>query len=162
MGTTGSQWEIFGSPSLAHLLKGSAQDVPHPTQAKKTLWDALYDSGPYPGAQGAEFAEMWTQQNKVLLRKDETTANVLPLGSGSDYTVFLQRLGVGLFPFLCWIELSNGLKQVASSDQGFFRTPTDAVHHYHSIYDSQMWQETYGDPGFHRHVIRPTTHLVLC
>lgn len=134
IGTSGSQWKIYGSPSLAHLLKGSAQDVPHPTEANKTLWDALYDSGPYPGAQDVEFAEMWTQKNKVSLSKDETTANVLPLGSGSDYTVFLQRLGV------------------ASSDQGFAHTPMDAPHHYHSIYDSQMWQETYGDPGFHRHV----------
>lgn len=59
---------------------------------------------------------------------------VRPLGSGSDFTVFLQRLGV------------------ASSDQSFALTPTDAVYHYHSIYDSQSWQERYGDPGFHRHV----------
>ena len=25
-------------------------------------------------------------------------------------------------------------------------------YHYHSIYDSQRWQELYADPGFHRHV----------
>lgn len=56
------------------------------------------------------------------------------MGSGSDYTVFLQRLGV------------------ASVDQGFGSTPTDAPYHYHSIYDSQMWQEVYADPGFHKHV----------
>jgi N-acetylated-alpha-linked acidic dipeptidase len=67
--------------------------------------------------------EMRTSQTKVS-----------PLGSGSDYTVFLQRLGV------------------ASSDSGFGFTPSDAIYHYHSIYDSQAWQERYGDPGFHRHV----------
>lgn len=36
-------------------------------------------------------------------------------------------------------------------DQGFGGTPTDAPYHYHSIYDSQTWQETYADPGFFRH-----------
>lgn len=37
-------------------------------------------------------------------------------------------------------------------DQGFGGTPTDAPYHYHSIYDSERWQELYGDPGFSRHV----------
>lgn len=105
--TSGSQWTVFGSPSLAHLLKRCAQDVPHPTQFNRTLWDALYDSGPYPGAQDAEFAEMWAQKTKVPLGKDGTTANVLPLGSGSDYTVFLQRLGVRPSPRLCLVELTS-------------------------------------------------------
>ncbi|KAI6035044.1 Zn-dependent exopeptidase [Pisolithus orientalis] len=131
---SGSRWNVAGSPSLAHLIKRSAQDVPHPTQANKTLWDARYDSGPYTGVQDAEFAEMWTRNNKVYENVDDSTVSVSPLGSGSDYTVFLQRLGI------------------ASSDQGFGYTPTDAVYHYHSIYDSQAWQERYGDPGFHRHV----------
>jgi len=26
------------------------------------------------------------------------------------------------------------------------------VYHYHSVFDSERWQELYGDPGFHRHV----------
>lgn len=42
--------------------------------------------------------------------------------------------------------------QVSSVDQGFGPTQSDAVYHYHSIYDSQHWQETYGDPDFSRHV----------
>ena len=57
-----------------------------------------------------------------------------PLGSGSDYTVFLQRIGV------------------ASSNGGFGSTLSDPVYHYHSVFDSQVWQERYVDPGFHRHV----------
>ncbi|KAI6034495.1 hypothetical protein PISMIDRAFT_672633 [Pisolithus microcarpus 441] len=128
---SGSRWNVAGSPSLAHLIKRSAQDVPHPTQADKTLWDARYDFGPYIGAQDAEFARVWTRSNQVM---NDSTVSLRPLGSGSDYTVFLQRLGI------------------ASSDQGFGYTPTDASYHYHSIYDSQTWQERYGDPGFHRHV----------
>lgn len=42
--------------------------------------------------------------------------------------------------------------QIASMNQGFVSTPYDAVYHYHSIYDSERWQEIYGDPGFYRHV----------
>ncbi|KAF8833188.1 Zn-dependent exopeptidase [Paxillus ammoniavirescens] len=109
---SGSQYGPSGSPSLAHLIKRSAQDVPHPTDAGRTVWDAF----------------------RARAAAEDDVRHVLPLGSGSDYTVFLQRLGV------------------ASSDQSFGGTPTDAPYHYHSIYDSQMWQETYGDPGFHRHV----------
>lgn len=37
-------------------------------------------------------------------------------------------------------------------DQAFASTPSDAVYHYHSVYDSQRWQEQYADPGFVRHV----------
>ena len=56
------------------------------------------------------------------------------LGSGSDFTVFLQRIGV------------------PSTNGGFRSTFHDPVYHYHSVFDSQRWQELYGDPGFHRHV----------
>ncbi|SNX85429.1 related to glutamate carboxypeptidase II [Melanopsichium pennsylvanicum] len=56
-----------------------------------------------------------------------------PLGSGSDYTVFLQHLGI------------------ASTDLGYQRTSTDPVYMYHSNYDSFYWMDKFGDPGFHRH-----------
>lgn len=67
-------------------------------------------------------------------RRRTAKALLPPLGSGSDFTVFLQRLGI------------------ASSDTGFGGTPQDAVYHYHSIYDTQRWQELHADPGFHRAV----------
>ena len=49
-------------------------------------------------------------------------------------------------------EIQPISSQVASSDEGFGSTSTDAVYHYHSIYDSQHWQEMYADVGFYRHV----------
>ena len=58
---------------------------------------------------------------------------VAPLGSGSDYTVFLQHLGI------------------PSTDVSFRRTETDPVYHYHSNYDSFTWMDKWGDPGFARH-----------
>ena len=49
-------------------------------------------------------------------------------------------------------QVANPRRQIASMDQSFAPTPSDAVFHYHSIYDSQRWQERYADPGFNRHV----------
>lgn len=144
---SGSQWNIGGSPSLANLIKQTALDVPHPTKEGKTLWDAREDLGPYFAANvtassgiplslsaeedfmDSEFLQSWKASEK--LRKSSSTG-IFPLGSGSDYTVFLQRLGV------------------ASTDQGFGYTPSDAV--YHSIYDSHRWLEIYADTDFGRHV----------
>ncbi|KDR83893.1 hypothetical protein GALMADRAFT_236364 [Galerina marginata CBS 339.88] len=136
---SGSRFNVAGSPSLAHLIKKTASDVPHPTVNGKTLWDATKDNGPYTDLIQSlsnvtidhDFLELYNEEEKK--RKASKTL-VEPLGSGSDFTVFLQRLGV------------------ASSDQGFGYTPTDAIYHYHSIYDTQSWQERYGDPGFQRHV----------
>ncbi|KAJ3551654.1 hypothetical protein NM688_g4581 [Phlebia brevispora] len=124
---TGSQWHAAASPSLAHLIRKSALEIPHPTIHGKTLWDAQFDNGPYhEGEMDAEFAAQYTASHP------EDTG-IPPLGSGSDFTAFLQRIGI------------------ASMDQSFFGTPHDAVYHYHSIYDSQRWQEIFADPGFYRH-----------
>ena len=129
---------------LAHLIRRTAVDLPHPIAEGKTLWDAIDDEGPYKGLSGvnntidAEFLDFYTGEQEKL---KALTTKVGPLGSGSDYTVFLQRLGV------------------ASSDEGFGYTMSDAVYHYHSVYDSQAWQERYGDRGFHRHVRRDLRSL---
>ncbi|CDO73739.1 hypothetical protein BN946_scf185015.g67 [Trametes cinnabarina] len=130
---SGSRWGARGSPSLAHLIRAAALDVPHPTDPTRTLWDAREDDGPFDGALDAEFEKTYAARvNESNVGKEEV--GIPPLGSGSDFTPFLQRLGV------------------ASLDQGFGGTAHDAPYHYHSIYDSQRWQETYADPGFLRHV----------
>ncbi|KAL4247046.1 peptidase M28 family protein [Abortiporus biennis] len=124
----GSAWVASASPSLANLIKTTAQEIPHPTDPKRTLWDARSDEGPYHGEKDLE-----SVFPSELRSQHAEGTGIEPLGSGSDFTVFLQRLGV------------------ASMDQGFAFTPSDAVYHYHSIYDSQHWQEVYGDPTFERH-----------
>ena len=88
---SGSKWNAAGSPSLAHLIKGAALDIPHPTEPSKTLWDARQDQGPYLGQTDAEVTERWVQQNKDYVLDD---LSIPPLGSGSDFTPFLQHLGV--------------------------------------------------------------------
>ncbi len=62
-----------------------------------------------------------------------SSTGINPLGSGSDYTGFLAYLGV------------------ACTDMGYGGGPKDPPYHYHSIYDSQTWQDKYGDPGFYKH-----------
>lgn len=126
---SGSRFGVSGSPSLAHLLRGAAEELPHPTKPGKSLWDAKNDVGIFEGPVDDEVLQMYEAEVQQA-----DSVGVSPLGSGSDYTVFLQRIGV------------------ASTNMGFGGTPHDPAYHYHSVYDSERWQELYGDPGFFRHV----------
>ncbi|KAJ7284142.1 hypothetical protein C8J57DRAFT_1678057 [Mycena rebaudengoi] len=129
----GSRWGAAGSPSLAHLIRQSALDIPHPTSVGKTLWDAQNDNGPL-SLQNGIVDPQFLQAAEAAEARRLAAKNIIvgPLGSGSDFTVFLQRIGI------------------ASAAEAFGSTPFDAVYHYHSIYDSQRFQELYADPGFHR------------
>ncbi|KAJ7780979.1 hypothetical protein B0H16DRAFT_1298508 [Mycena metata] len=128
---SGSRFGASASPSLSHFLRQSALDIPHPTDPERTLWDARSDSGPYAGETSLDSESLGATQ---FVTAAADNVGVSPLGSGSDYTAFLQLIGV------------------ASSNTGFGNTEGDAPYHYHSIFDSQRWQELYADPGFHRHV----------
>lgn len=99
--TKGSRFSVGGSPTLAHLLHSAALDVAHPTEANRTLWDARKDSGKLTGP--VHLAGRTLKEHAVDLHEQEEelkefakpdNLNVRPLGSGSDYTVFLQRIGV--------------------------------------------------------------------
>lgn len=57
------------------------------------------------------------------------------LGSGSDYTVFIHRLGV------------------TSLDTASIIDPRQIYGQYHSIFDSMAWMEKFGDPSFGLHVM---------
>jgi hypothetical protein len=85
------------SPSLAHLIRRTAQDVPHPTQPGKTLWDARDDEGPFEGIGDEEFMASYAASE---LKRHALDTGIEPLGSGSDFTVFLQHLGVSTCAFL--------------------------------------------------------------
>ena len=103
---SGSRFGLSASPLLANFVRQAAIDVPHPTKANKTLWDARNDRGELFGKVDAEVQEMYDAQFGPSLERDVDifTANgkklraagtgVSPLGSGSDFTVFLQYLGV--------------------------------------------------------------------
>jgi N-acetylated-alpha-linked acidic dipeptidase len=63
------------------------------------------------------------------LKEDERAIVSNRLGSGSDYTVFLNFLGVPI------VDMS-------------FSGPYGV---YHSVYDNHLWMQKFGDPGFIRH-----------
>lgn len=133
----GSRFDVGASPSLASLLVDVSAKVANPEKEGQSLLDAL-------------IAERKTSEEEVAERPQTV---VDALGSGSDFTPFLQHVGI------------------ASSSVGFTRTRTDPVYHYHSspsallplcprrvlmpattVYDSAYWMDKFGDPGFHRHV----------
>ncbi|KAJ3508656.1 hypothetical protein NLJ89_g5632 [Agrocybe chaxingu] len=133
---SGSRFRMSGSPLLAHFIRDTAEEIPHPTDSGRTLWDATQDDGPLFGL--ANVGPSALNEEALKIREMEIAAadnvGVSPLGSGSDYTVFLQRNGI------------------ASTNGGFGATVHDPVYHYHSVFDSERWQEIYGDPGFSRHI----------
>jgi N-acetylated-alpha-linked acidic dipeptidase len=115
---TGPDLGMNGSPSLLALAAEVARAIPDPKR------------GGSIGA-GWESRERttWAQQTPVDLNAKEDArffARLSPLGSGSDYTVFLDHLGIPSFDF----GFSGGYGV------------------YHSVYDNFRWMEKYGDPEF--------------
>ncbi|KAI9697139.1 MAG: hypothetical protein M1820_007874 [Bogoriella megaspora] len=64
-----------------------------------------------------------------------TIPRIRTMGSGSDFTAFQDHAGIPCI------------------DMGFSANDKSAVYHYHSNYDSFYWMDTYGDPGWHYHII---------
>lgn len=90
---SGSRLRFSGSPLLAHSIRRVAQDLPHPTEANRTLWDAREDDGQLFGEDKLSITSAAKEMDN-LEHAFADTVGVNPLGSGSDYTVFLQRIGV--------------------------------------------------------------------
>ena len=77
-------------------MKQTALDIPHPTIPGETLWDARNDQGPLGTLQESNVTidmDFLAEYNAREQEKQESFGVGL-LGSGSDFTVFLQRLGV--------------------------------------------------------------------
>src|SRR3954466_933793 len=82
---------------------------------------------------GNSIYQQWQERARSLRTEDDANqgeAAIGALGSGSDYTPFLQHLGV------------------ASTDMGF----GGDYGVYHSAYDSFYWMSKFGDPAFQYHV----------
>ncbi|KDN35445.1 hypothetical protein RSAG8_11583, partial [Rhizoctonia solani AG-8 WAC10335] len=123
--SSGRELRVRGTPSIAPLLRQVALELPHyeKLDSNRTLWDARGDRGPFMGA-----------PKHRLPNPSVHGTGIRTLGSGSDYTVFLQQLGI------------------TCGDLAFTNTDGDAVYHYHSFYDSEDWMDMYGDPGCLRRV----------
>lgn len=106
---------IGGSHTLEKFINEVGRDVPDP-QTKLTVWERARANRIVNGSP--------TTRSEAMNRAD---LRISPLGSGSDYTPFLQHLGI------------------ASLNIGF--GGEDGGGSYHSIYDSFDHYTRFGDPG---------------
>ncbi|MEP7149463.1 MAG: M28 family metallopeptidase [Acidobacteriota bacterium] len=105
-----------GSHTLEKFMNEVAKSVPDP-QTKMNVWERARANQIVNGSPSS--------RREALERAD---LRISPLGSGSDFTPFLQHLGI------------------ASLNLGF--GGEDGGGSYHSIYDSFDHFTKYGDPGF--------------
>ena len=133
---SGPEIDLDGTPSLRDFLVESLTGVPdHRTGKslkdvwigkKRAAWSASPDLDLDPS--------IWTNPSSAsngtpTPLNHELPLQLNPLGSGSDYTVFLDHLGV------------------PSVDVGF----SGKYGVYHSVYDDFFWMEKFGDPEFLTH-----------
>ena len=108
---------VGGSHSLERFINEVARDVQQPG-GKKSIWEAIKER---------RVEQARTDEDKKALN-ERADLRIGALGSGSDYTPFLQHLGI------------------ASMNTGFGGDGGGGV--YHSIYDSFAWYVKFGDPTF--------------
>jgi N-acetylated-alpha-linked acidic dipeptidase len=143
---SGKELEMGGVPSLRDLALDAAGAVTD-VRTGKPLRDVWLDAkrtawaGTSPlGLSDPIWEESATEcADHPEPRSSRFIPQLHPLGSGSDYTVFLDHLGV---PAL---------------DMGF----TGGYGVYHSIYDNFTWMEKFGDPEFVSHTMAARLYTVI-
>lgn len=119
---SGPNFGASSVPSLWKLIRAAAQDIRDP-KTGKSVYEAWRDRA----------WENTPESERYDANGDEKSVpppRIGALGSGSDYTPFLQHVGI---PSL---DMSFG------GDYGV----------YHSAYDSFYWMSHFGDPAFQYHV----------
>jgi N-acetylated-alpha-linked acidic dipeptidase len=111
---SGPHFGASSVPSLWKLLRAATRDIKDPNTGK-TVYQQWQDHA---------------RENRPEGEQPTGEERISALGSGSDYTPFLQHLGV------------------PSTDMGF----NGDYGVYHSAYDSFYWMDHFGDPGFKYHV----------
>ncbi|HEY0761132.1 MAG TPA: M28 family metallopeptidase [Pyrinomonadaceae bacterium] len=111
---SGPHFGASSVPSLWKLMRATTRDIKDP-KTGKTVYQQWQDHA---------------RENRPEGEQHPLETRISALGSGSDYTPFLQHLGV------------------PSTDMGF----NGDYGVYHSAYDSFYWMDHFGDPGFTYHV----------
>jgi N-acetylated-alpha-linked acidic dipeptidase len=120
---SGANFGASSVPSMWKLIRSATRDIKDPKTGHTVYqqWqDRAHENEPEPEMTDAE-----TGSDTTIAE-----ARIGALGSGSDFTPFLQHLGV------------------PSSDMGF----GGDYGVYHSAYDSFYWMSHFGDPTFVYHV----------
>jgi N-acetylated-alpha-linked acidic dipeptidase len=116
---TGPNFNASAVPSLKGFVREVTKQVPSPKGG--TVYDAWKQH-----QKEAPPRQSGSQSGRVANAKGDNDVAVGDLGSGSDYSVFIQHLGV------------------PSSDM----TSTGAYGVYHSAFDNFAWFKKFGDPTF--------------
>ena len=119
---SGSNFGASSVPSMWKLIRAAAQDVRDP-KTGKSVYEAWRDRV----RESAPDSDLYDDNGNA---KPVSAPRIGALGSGSDYTPFLQHLGVPA------LDMGFG------GDYGV----------YHSAYDSFYWMAHFGDPTFKYHV----------
>lgn len=137
----GAELDAGGVPSLRDLFLQAADSVVDPRSGRtlKAQWLAAQRAR-WAGGPIDLHAGPWDNSNSNNAgRGDSFRPQLDPLGSGSDYTVFLDHLGVP--------ALDIGFK-------GRYGV-------YHSIYDDFYWMEKFGDPEFLTHATAAKLYTLI-
>jgi len=108
---------LEGSPSLEQFINGVARDIDDP-ETKLTVWQRL---------QRLKIAQAKSADERKELRQ-RADLRIGALGSGTDYTAFVDHLGIA----------SLNLGYGGEDEQGI----------YHSIYDDFYWYTHFSDTDF--------------
>jgi N-acetylated-alpha-linked acidic dipeptidase len=110
-------FQMGGSHSLEQFINGVAKSIEDP-ETKLTVWKRLQLAG---------IAQTQSAEDRKELRQ-RADLRIDPIGSGTDYTAFLDHLGIA----------SLNLGYGGEDDQGI----------YHSIYDDFYWYTHFSDTTF--------------
>ena len=120
---SGAKFGASGVPSLKQFIREIASAVPSPQGG--TVYDTWKKTS-QPNQEGFRPQETGTGPHRPPAAQVRSDVPVGDLGSGSDYTVFLQHLGV------------------PSTDVG----STGDYGVYHSVFDNFAWFKKFGDSDF--------------
>jgi N-acetylated-alpha-linked acidic dipeptidase len=120
VGVSGPKFEASSVPSLKQFIREIAKAVPSPQGT------TVYEEWKKTGKPDRENPGDTASSNRAPAAQIGSDVPVGDLGSGSDYTVFLQHLGVP----------SSDVRSVG--DYGV----------YHSAFDNFAWFKKFGDPDF--------------
>jgi N-acetylated-alpha-linked acidic dipeptidase len=109
--------DMNGSHSLEQFINGVARDIEDP-ETKMTVWQR---------AQLSKIAEAKSADDRKELRQ-RADLRIDALGSGTDYTAFIDHLGI------------------ATLDMGYGGEDEQGI--YHSIYDDFFWYTHFSDTDF--------------
>ncbi|WP_165247776.1 M28 family metallopeptidase [Paludisphaera soli] len=137
---SGPDLDMGGVPSLRDLVLGSAAAVTDPRSGRplRDIWLDSKRAGWVATSPLVLADPFWARDGKPSAARG-FIPQMAPLGSGSDYTAFLDHLGV------------------PAVDVGF----GGRYGVYHSIYDDFTWMEKYGDPEFLTHATAARLYVAI-